>query len=490
MKVVVGGISHETNTFTPIKTSLNNFKERFHLRGNEIIDAFRGTNTPIGGFIEGAKNHHFTIIPTFFAEALPSGPTPRDVFEMMFDELIERIADAGEIDGVLLDLHGSMVVDNLDKPEGIGDVDGHILSVVRDLVGPDIPILVQLDLHANVSQLMVDKADVLIGRETYPEIDMADRGLECANVLVEILKGNVHPTMALHQIPMIWGWNQVTVHPPMSEAIAELHRIEAQENVICGTIATCFPGSDEKNMGASVFIVTNDDKQLAQTYADQLGNWIYNRRADWQLSLPSTREALQKANDVGCYPVIFSDPNDNLGSGAPGDSTGMLRTFIDEKLEDACVLYIVDTEAVAKCQEAGVGAKLIIDVGGKSSPFQGDSVQMNAEVISLVDGHFHYDGPMYAGLAGNMGPSAYIKQDGIHVLLVSLREQPFDVAFAHKARLDVKKMRYIGVKSSVHFRAGFEPWAAAIFMVGEPSFQSEENLVYRRLGRTVYPICK
>ena len=274
----------------------------------------------------------------------------------------------------------------------------------------------------------------------------------------------------------------------MRDAIAELHRIESLPGVVCGSIATCFFLADTPDMGASVYIVTDDDQELAQQYADQLGTWIYARRADWQLELLSARAALEKAQADARYPIILADMQDNTGGGSPGDSTGVLRTFIDMQLQDACVLYIVDPEAVARCQEAGVGSRLALEVGAKSSTLQGTPVPMEVEVVALADGAFQYDGPMYAGLSGHMGPSAHIVQDGIRVLLVSRREQPFDTAFARTLGLDPRQMRYICVKSSAHFRAGFESWAGAIHVVAEPSVHSLHNLPFRRLGRDLYPL--
>lgn len=482
MRAITGAISHETSTFTPVRTTYDSFGERFgHIpRGVEVLDIFRGTNTPTGGFIEGAEAHGFEVIPTIHAGAHPSGPAPRRVFDAILNEMLSRMADAGPADGVLLELHGSMVA------EGIDDAEGHILAAVRDLVGPGVPIVGQLDIHSNVSRRMVEMADVLIGRETYPEIDMAERGRECADVLVRIVRDGLRPTVALRQIPMVWGINQVTAHSPMREAIAELHRIEAQPGVVCGSIATCYPLADVPDMGASVTVVTDNDLALAQAYADQLGDWIFARRADWQGPMPTTREALRKAEAEGRFPVIFADRADNTGGGSPGDSAGMLRTFVEAGLEDVCVLYIVDPEAVAQCAKAGTGATLTLDVGGKSSPLQGEPVPMTAEVVALSDGRFRYDGPILAGLEGNMGPSAHIRQDRIHVLLTTVREQPFDTAFARTLGLDPRKMRYIGVKSSAHFRAGFEAWAGAIYVVSEPSVHSG-NLPFRRLGRKVYP---
>lgn len=483
MRVAIGGISHESSTFTNVATTLDSFRERSYLHGAAIVERFTGVNTPIGGFIEGAEAHGFEAVPTMLAEAFPSAPTPRPIFDRLVGELLDGIEAAGAIDGVLLELHGAMVA------EGIDDAEGHILAAVRHLVGPDMPVVGQLDIHSNVSHAMIETADVLIGRETYPEVDMAPRGRECADVLVRMVREGVRPTMALHQLPLVWGMNQVTAHPPMRQAIEYLHRIEARPGVICGSIATCFPLADIPDMGASVYVATDNDPALAQSCADELAAWLWERRADWQAPMPSTAEALQAADKQGHYPVVLADRNDNTGGGSPGDSTGLLRTFLDADLQDACVLYIVDPEAVAACHQAGVGAVIDLEVGGKASSLQGEPCSMRAEVVALSDGSFRYDGPMYAGLDGTMGSSAHIRQSGVHVLLVNKREQPFCTAFSRTLDLDPKQMRYVGVKSAAHFRAGFEPWAGQIQVISEPSVHApaDANLAFKRLGRKLYP---
>jgi microcystin degradation protein MlrC len=304
-----------------------------------------------------------------------------------------------------------------------------------------------------------------------------------------MVRDGVRPTMALCQIPLVWGMNQVTAHSPMREAMEELQKIEDQSGVVCGSIATCFPLADIPDMGASVYIATDRDPDRAQELADRLGAWIFARRADWHAPLPSTRQALKEAYDRGRFPAIFADRNDNPGGGALGDSTGVLQTFVEEGLEDACILYIVDPAAVHQCQQAGIGATLELEVGGKSSPIQGDPVPMRAEVVALADGRFFYEGPRNKGLEGCMGPSAYIRQGGIHVLLVSVREQPFGTAFSLTMGLDPRKMRYIGIKSTVHFRAGFESWAGAIYAVSEPGVNDPPGGggAFKRLGRKLYP---
>ena len=487
-RVIVGGITHETSTFTPVATTRESFQQRRLLRGREMLEALRGTNTTIGGYIDGAAKHGFELIPTLAAEAQTSAPAPRSLFDSLVNELLAGIETAGPVDGVLLDLHGSMCAGDLDGPDGLPDAEGYLLAQIRQRVGPQVPILAELDIHSNVTPWMVQMADVLIGRESYPEVDMAERARECADVLARIWYEGLRPTLALHQIPMVWGMNQVTAHSPMREAIAELHRLEAQPGVVCASIATCYFLADVPDMGASVYVVTDNDREAAQRYADELGAWCDERRADWHFSMPSTREALTLAEAAGRFPVIFADMRDNTGGGSPGDSTGLLRTFLEAGLKEACVLNITDPESVRQCEAAGVGATLTLDVGGKSSPLQGGPVRMTARVVALSDGRSRYDGPMFAGLESNLGPSAHIEQNGVHVLLTTLREQPFDTAFARSLQLDPRQMRYIGVKSAAHFRAGFESWSGAIYVVSESSVHNLGHLPFKRLNRRLYPL--
>ncbi|MBM84351.1 MAG: hypothetical protein CMJ78_27670 [Planctomycetaceae bacterium] len=487
-RVATGGITHETSTFTPVETNLQSFHERQFLRGKHIIDELTGTNTPIGGYIDGATKHDFELIPTLLAAAHTSAPAPRAVFDQLVAELVDGIATAGPLDGVLLWLHGSMCAGDLDNSEdGVPDAEGHILTKVRDVVGPSVPILAELDIHSNITPLMIEKADVLLGRRSYPETDMAERARDCADILVRIWNEGLRPTMALHQIPMVWGMNQVTAHKPMSEALTKLLALEESPDVVCASIATCYFLADVPDMGATVYVVTDNDLAAAQRYADELGQWCYDRRADWHFEMMSTRDALAQADRDGKYPVILADMRDNTGGGSPGDSTGCLEAFLEAGVRDACILNIADPESVQQCHDAGVGANVSLQVGGKSSPLQGQPVSMNARVVALSDGCVQYDGPMFAGLDCNLGPSAHIEQDGIHVLLTTLREQPFDTAFARSLELDVKQMRYIAVKSAAHFRAGFESWAGALHMVSEASVHDLGNLPFKRLNRRLYP---
>jgi len=371
MRIAIGGVSHETSTFAKTRTTIADFESGFGLfRGSEVIDRFRGANICTGGFIDGAENHGFQLVPLLWTFAYPSGLVVRDDYEALKEEFLHRLKQDetahGPIDGVLLDLHGAMVI------EGIDDGDGDFIAAVREAIGPDRPILVTQDLHGNHTQRRVDQADAIIGFDTYPHIDMAERGREAADLLVATLNGKVRPVMALHQLPMFWSTPcQVTAHPPMDEVMRRVHELESRDGVLSVTVATGFPWADVPDVGASVIAVADADSTLARSVADELGGWIWENRERWYHPPISVREALREAESAGKFPIVLADHADNTGGGAPGDSTEVLRTLLELDLQDAVVLYIVDPEVAERAHAAGVGSRIAVAVGGKSDPIQG-----------------------------------------------------------------------------------------------------------------------
>jgi len=490
MRIAIGGVSHETSSFAVTPTTIADFESGFGLyRGQEIIDRFQGANICAGGFIDGAKKHGFEVVPLLWTFAYPAGLIVRADYEKLKAEFLDRLKNDeqanGPIDGVLLDLHGAMVV------EGISDGDGDFITAVREIMGPDRPVVVTQDLHGNHTQLRVEQANAIIGFDTYPHIDMAERGREAADILVATIHGEIRPVMALRQIPMFWSTPcQVTAHAPMNEVIARVHELEQRDDIISVTVATGFPWADVPDVGASVIVVANESESLASATANELGDWIWDNRQRWFHPPVSVRSAIQDGQAAAKYPIILADHADNTGGGAPGDSTEVLRTFLELGLRDAVILYIVDADVAEAAHAIGVGRILTIDVGGKSDSRQGTPIKMRAEVMAISDGDFTYDGPMYAGLTGNMGRSAWIKQDGVSVVVVSAHEQPLGPAFARTLGIDCARMKYIAVKSAAHFRASFEPISGSIFNVDAEAIHTHEysRLTYQNRKRPVFPV--
>ena len=474
MRIAIGGISHEPSTFVKPPTTLKDFESGFGLfRGPQIIDRFTGTNICAGGFIDGARKYGFEIVPLLWTFAYPSGLIVREDYELLKAEFLQRLRDAeasgGPVDGVLLDLHGAMVID------GIDDGDGDFIAAVRDFVGPDRPVIVTMDLHGNHSQYRVDQADALVGFDTYPHIDMAERGREAADLMVAMLRAEIRPVMALRQLPLFWNVIcQVTAEPPMDELIRRVHEMESRHGILSVTVATGFPWADVPDMGASVIVVADNDPTLARAAVDELGDWIWEHRQRWFSAPVSVLEAIRRGEAGGKFPIVLADHADNTGGGSPGDSTEILRIFLELELQDAVILYIVDPEVVEQAHRAGVGQKLTAPVGGKSDPIQGPPVEMTVEVMALSDGDFTYDGPMYAGLTGNMGRSAWLKQDGVSVVVVTAHEQPLGPAFARSLGIECEQMKYIAVKSAAHFRASFGRFAGVMINVDAKAIQTHD----------------
>jgi microcystin degradation protein MlrC len=487
MRIAVGGILHETSTFAPGRTRLSDFQGGRGLhRGEGILARFRGGNVCIGGFLQGADELGFEAVPLLWTFAFPGPLIERAAYETLKGEFLDRLrqADAEDpLDGVLLDLHGAMVI------EGIDDGDGDMAEAVREVVGRR-PIVVTTDLHGNHTRRRVAAADAIIGYDTYPHVDMAERGVEAARLIVRSIRGEVRPAAAIRQLPLLWNADrQITAHPPMDACIARLHEMERRPGMLTMTVATGFPWADVPEMGASVIAVADGDAALAQAAADELGDWILERRRDWRSEPRSVRAALAAGEKLGKHPIILADHADNTGGGAGGDSTEMLRTFLELKLRDAVVLYMVDVDVAQQAHAAGVARRIHVRLGGKSHPQQGPPIELDAEVVAVTDGAFRYDGPMYAGLDGHMGKSAWLRRGGVSVVVVSEREQPFDPAFARSLGIDCAAMKYIGVKSAVHFRSGFEKIAGAIFNVDCQAIHAHDfaSLEYKK-RRKMFPL--
>ena len=356
MRIAVGGVLHETSTFLPFPTTLADFAAGFGVyRGDEIPGRFAGSNMCIGGFLDAAREHNFTAVPLLWGFAYPSGVIPRADYLSLRDEFLARLraADAeSRLDGVLLDLHGAMVV------EGIEDGDGDFVAAVRQAVGPERPIIVCYDLHGNHTATRMHTADASIGYDTYPHADMAERGREAGALMARTVRGEVKPVTAWRSLPMFWSaQRQVTAHRPMNEVLAQLHAAEKEPDILTASVSTGFPWADIENLGAGVFVVANGDRALAQRTADRLATWIWERRECWYQPPDTIEEGLSAGEREGKYPIILGDFNDNTGGGAPGDSTAVLRTFVDRNLPDALVLYLVDPEVVQMAHRAGVGAR-------------------------------------------------------------------------------------------------------------------------------------
>ena len=484
MRIAVGCIGHETNTFSPVLTTIDNFKKGSYHHGDEIIAAFRGTRTITGGFLDVAEQLNLQPVPLLWTFATPSGMVEQSAYQTLKAEFLTLLENAGELDGVLLDLHGAMVTDELE------DAEGDLIQAVRETVG-ETWIVTTLDLHANITAKMVHYSDVIIGFDTYPHVDCYERGFEAGQLLFGMNQGKIRPTMAYRQLPLLTAPPaQCTMKPPMTDVINALHTLETERGVVTATLSMGFPFADITDAGVSILVTTNGDMALAEAHADQFAANIWEMRAQFTFNLHTVEAAIEIANQTDGNPIVLADGADNPGGGGPCDGTTILQKFIEADVQDAVIAVIADPESVAKAVEAGVGNRVQLNVGGKTDTQHGAPVALTGSVKTLSDGRFILKGPMGRGTVGQMGTTAVIQVGGIEIILTERRIQPYDAEVLRSIGIEPKARKLIALKSAVHFRADYTPIAHQILDVDTPGVHSPNlfSYDYQKLRCPIYPL--
>jgi len=485
VRFFLGMMSHETNTFSNVPTNRAQFEARHLHYGGEIVETFRGTGTCLGGMIAAAERRGVTLLPSVAAAASPAGRVTRDIYEHVKERLLADLKAAGRLDGVLLDLHGAMV------PEGIDDGEGDLISAVRQAVGPSVPIAVTLDLHGNLGAAMVRDADLLHGYKTYPHVDMAERGVEACERLLDTITGRVRPTAAWRKPPLLPPLgNQGTTRGPMRRLYDLATEMEQDPRVISISIFAGFPFADIPDAGLGVYVVTNDDPALADSLAERLARTAWEHRHEFIHTALPVKVAVAKALAAEGRPIVLADMADNTGGGAAGDGTEILRELLRVGARSAVVACLWDAAAVKECVTAGVGARITLEVGGKVDARHGAPLRVTGTVRTLSDGRFIHHGPMMRGLPGRLGTTVVLDVDDIKMILISYRWQTLDPEMIRFVGLDPLGHKILVVKSTIHYRAAFEPIAKEIIEVDAPGLSSSNlsRFEFERIRRPIFPL--
>lgn len=483
MKILTGGIYHESHSFSNVVTDIDAFKKVLLLEGDESIEKLRDTTSEMAGFIRGVERFGFELVPSLWAWGVSTGPVQAESLDYLIGIVKQRFENAGRIDGILFALHGAMVA------EQALDGDGYILSSFRKFAG-DIPIVVTLDLHANISATMVEHADAIVGYDTYPHIDQIERGEEAAEILVRTIRGEIRPVMSLGKPPMITVPNmQYTDVNPMKELLSLAREVEKQDGVISVTVAGGFAYSDVPEIGPSVLVVTDNDIDAGQKSARKIADRFWELREEFIPSLATVSEAVTQAIGSDVRPVVLADVGDNIGAGTPGDSTFILRELIDQGATSAVVI-IADPQAVETAVGAGVGQQVDLAVGGKCDQFHGDPVQVNGRVTLISDGVFRNRGPMRDGIVERMGRTAVVDAGGIKIVLTEIKMPPWNLELLRSVGISPEHEAIIVLKSAVAFRAAYEPVAGRIIAVNSPGLSSVDlgTFSYKNIRRPLFPL--
>jgi microcystin degradation protein MlrC len=481
-RIAVGGIWHETNTFAPGHTGTGAFREYQYAVGEEVLSRYAGTNTELGGMIGVADELGLELVPTIYAGAVPSGTITRDALESLCGELRMRLRGANSVDGVLVVLHGAAVA------EGVDDADAHVLAVIREVLGPTVPVAGTFDLHANLSATMVSLADLLVGYDTYPHVDMAERGREVALLLARILETGRRPVCTLRKVPLVTVPQvQATETEPMRGVMALLAKVERWPALWCASIAMGFPYADVPELGASV-LAYGESEDATRTAADTLAYTIWERRDRFVPDLVPVKAAVAEALAARETPVVLVDAADNVGGGSTGDGTVVLDALIRAGARGA-VVVIADPEAVAIAEAAGEGGAFDGLVGGKTDDQHGPPVRLRGRVRHIGDGRYTHQGSYMTGYVTAMGRTAVVDVDGIALVLTSLRTMPFDAGQLRSLAIEPVQQRIIVVKSAVAWRAAFGDVARRAIVVDTPGVCASNlgRFAYLRRPQPLYP---
>lgn len=502
MRIALGGITHEANTFCPHATDLADFCGRQWLRGDEILVNWTATRTEQAGALSVlTRTPDCQIIPTMLARAMSGGPVRAEAFRALLDELLERIAAARPVDGVLLVLHGAMMA------EGAPDATGEILARVRALVGPDVPVVGTLDLHANVTRRMVGEATALIGYHTAPHVDMYETGQVAAGVLIATVEGDLTPTPALARLPMLLPPENSTHNwGPLAEVIDRALELEQEGaiergDVLHAGIYPVQPWMDTEDVASSVVVITNGDLDLARTCARELAELFWANRAEFVTELVPPDEAVRRAlgrSSGGRSPgaVILCDSADSTTSGSTGDSTAILSALLraaalrGAPVAETVLINVVDPGVVARAMEAGVGATISVEVGGTLAPNYFSPVPLTAYVKTLSDGTFTFKGPGMRGVPHHMGRTVVLVQGGIHLVVMERGVSQWDPQMYRSLGLEPADARIVQVKSPMAFRAAYEGIDDEVIVVAAPGAANPDlrSLTWERVPRPIYPL--
>ena len=490
MKIAVASFSHETCTFCPRPTTVEDFEAGKVLHGEEVLENARGIPSYINGFIRAAdEEDDVELVGVLAASRSRGGSSGSWLTEECFDKYSQGIAEglreAGELDGVLLALHGAMAATGYPRPEA------EIVRRARASVG-DAPIMVTLDLHANEDSELTDAADGVFIIKTYPHVDSEEIGYTAARCMIDTLRGGFKPTMALRKpgvmTPSVY---QGTGESPAKEIMDRARAWERKEkNCYCVSVAFGFAYADVPDVGATVIAVTNDDQALADKIAEDVSSYIWGLREPFAgKKLPKTGEAIEesiKLAKAGETPVIIADHSDRMG-----DSTHVLRELMRQGATDFCVATISDEAAIKKLEKSRVGDAVKVKVGGHADCYSGEPVEIRGTLEYLGDLSYVLTGPMSRGDTRRLGVSAALGfGENNQVILTPTLHQVLDDAIFPAVGLSLDDLDIVAIKSRVHFRAFYNDTAGSIVVVDAPGLGPADlrQHTYENIPEDIYPV--
>lgn len=489
MRIAIGQLWQESNTLNPLPTTLADYEAFGIFEGAAILQQFAETNE-LGGFIQSLRAWPDPpeIVGLMRFAAWPSGPVDAATFKILMDRMMEKLEQAGRLKAVLLALHGSMVA------EGETDVEGYLLQRVRAHIGPKIPLVATLDLHANITQRMVDAADVLTLYHTAPHVDVMGTGKRGAEALRRILLEGAKPVTAFRKLPMVVPAERANTQNPDSFSYGVRKTLEGWERnhfVLSAGLATVQPWLDIPDLGSAVLVVCDGAawKSWADESCSSLANEVWNHRRDYLPELVDIAYAVRAAHVRSDGLTVISDSADATTSGSTGDSTALLSELIKYDWLRPAVVTLVEPETVAEAARRGIGAEWMASLGGTRNPRDFRSITLPVRVQNVFDAKFILSGHLAEKLPIDMGRSVVLTHKNVHIVVTSRTGPHFAPHLFQAAGLDPFTASVLIAKSPCGFRAAYADRAKQIFVVRAPGCAPSDfwKLPFTHIPRPLWP---
>lgn len=478
MRLFAASLATETNTFSPIPTSRANFEAAAYFPPGQHPDRATHTTAPLYVARQRAKAEGFELIEGSCFWAEPSGTCSQAAYEEMRDEILAQLKAAMPVDGVLLGLHGAMVA------FGYDDCEGDVIANVRAIVGPNVPIGVELDPHCHLTEKRVSSCDAMILYKEYPHIDFVERAEELVTIILQTIRGEIKPVMSLYDCRMIELIP--TTREPGRSFVDRMSALEGKDGVLSVSLGHGFQQGDVPEYGTRVLVITDNNKAAGDALATRLGEEVRSLRGQFAPPVVPLDEALDRAlGSTSNGPSVIADSTDNAGGGAASDNTNIIHRLRERGITDAAVGPVWDPVAVEFCLAAGVGATIPLRFGGKAADTSGQPVDGEVTVIGAVR-----NGTQSFGTAKvPIGDAVGIRIDGIEVSLLSHRTQALGLEIFTSVGIDPTQKRIVSVKSTNHFHAAYGPIASAVIYSdgGGPSHLDVRKYPYRKIARPIWP---
>jgi len=480
-------MQHETNTFSPVPTPLDRFgRGGFGVpEGREVVERFKGTGTGIGALLDVATDAGWEIASPIAGNAAPSGRVHADAYNYMSDRICAAV-EAG-CDAVMLDLHGAMV------SETTTDGEGTLLARIRS-IAPDMPIAISLDLHANMTAEIVENCTVLVGYKTYPHLDMYETGEHAGRLLVRTLAGEISPVMVWDSRPILAQTLRMGHEDEPMGPLLEMARLQESRGLLASSVFGGFPLADIWHAGLSVVTIADGDASAAAAARDELLDAAWAERAEFMFQSEPLSETIAEAKAMTDGPIILLDHADNAASGGTQDTVAVLAEVLEQQLESVAMFAICDPDAVQQMTVAGVGNDVTLSLGGKTDMPQigrvGEPFEVTGRVRALTDGNFTITVPMGRGTQTDMGPTAVLEVGSVKIVVISRNVEPWDPGCFRSVGIEPTHMRYLILKSRIHYRAGFSEISVRDIPCNGVGVTSSDNslFTFENVRRPIYPL--